>query len=104
FSYLDIHSILCDDDGFLPDVYQSGDGLHLSPYAYQLILGCVSANQIGYYGDFPVVTTGFPIIEAPVQGTTPATTAAPPETTPAESETTASETTVPTNSSDSLPE
>ncbi len=59
FSYLDINSFLEDENGNLPDMYQSGDGLHLSPYAYQLVLGYVSANQVGYYGDFPVVTTTF---------------------------------------------
>ena len=78
FSYLNIHDVLINDDGALPEEYQSGDGLHLAPFAYELVLGFVSANQVGYYGEFPVQTTAFPKVEPPVTTTTkPATTTAP---------------------------
>lgn len=74
--YIDIHTILCDDEMALPDDYQSGDGLHLSPFAYELVLGYISANQIPYEGEFPITTTILTPIAPPVT-TKPATTTAP---------------------------
>ena len=44
--YLDSFSILVDIDGFLPDSYSNGDGLHLTDIAYQAILENLRTHKI----------------------------------------------------------
>ena len=44
-SYLDINSVLSDTNGFLLEVCDGGDGLHLSKEAYNFLLTYVSINR-----------------------------------------------------------
>lgn len=109
YSYLNIHDLFTDKDGFMKDEYHSGDGLHLSPESYSMILQYIAQHEVKYDGSFPVETTEFPYIKAPtqttVQTTSEATETVPQETTEV-SETEVSETEVnsDTVSSDTAPE
>ena len=42
--YLDVNAYLRGADGNLPESYQSGDGMHLTPAAYQIVLDCVRTH------------------------------------------------------------
>ncbi len=44
--YLDSHSILTDNEGYLPDAYSNGDGLHLSAAAFNIILRNLSTHKV----------------------------------------------------------
>ena len=84
YSYLNIHDLLVDDEGYLIEDYHSGDGLHLNPKAYNIILAAVAQHEVKADPEYIPVTTTFPYVET-----------MPPETTIALEETTASpETTV----------
>ena len=43
--YLDVNAYLRDVNGNLPESYQSGDGMHLTPAAYQIVLNCVRTHK-----------------------------------------------------------
>ena len=60
--FLNVWDAVVNTSGYLPDECNGGDGLHLSPYAYQLVLGYVSANQINYGTEFPVSTETEPTV------------------------------------------
>lgn len=42
--YLDTASILLGDDGFLPQAYHNGDGLHLNGETFELVLGYIRTH------------------------------------------------------------
>ena len=42
--YLDTVSVLRDAEGYLPESYQSGDGLHLKGSTYRIILDYVRTH------------------------------------------------------------
>lgn len=76
YSYLNIHDLLVDSEGYLNEEYHSGDGLHINPKAYDIIMGAIAQNKVQADPEHIAVTTSFPYIET-----------APPETTTATEET-----------------
>lgn len=64
YSYLNVHDLLIDDEGYLNEQYHSGDGLHLNPKAYNIILGAVAQNEVKADPEHIPVTTSFPYVEA----------------------------------------
>ena len=45
--YLDTSSVLVGPDGYLPESYQSGDGLHINGTAYNSILNYIRTHAVG---------------------------------------------------------
>lgn len=46
--FLDLYSILVDEKGALPRVYDSGDGFHMTTAAYQLMIDMVRRHTVPY--------------------------------------------------------
>ena len=48
FYFLDLYSLLVDENGALPQEYDSGDGFHMSTKAYQLMIDMVRKHTVPY--------------------------------------------------------
>ncbi len=44
--YLDTYSVLVNEEGYLPENYSNGDGLHLSPAGYAVVLSNIRKHRI----------------------------------------------------------
>ena len=100
YSFLNVHDLLMDDKGYLIEDYHSGDGLHINPKAYNVVLGAVAQNKVKANPEYVHVTPSFPYVQPQPEETTVAKettaqkTTVPPETT-TEEITVAPETTTP---------
>lgn len=70
YSYLNVHDLLIDENGYLKEEYHSGDGLHLKPNAYNIILGAIAQNEVRADSEYVSVTPSFPYIETTAPETT----------------------------------
>ena len=48
FYYLDLYSLIADENGYLPSKYNSGDGYHMTTAAYQVLLDLVRRTTVEY--------------------------------------------------------
>ena len=48
FYYIELYSLLADDQGYLPRQYDSGDGYHLSNRAYALLIDTIRRQTVPY--------------------------------------------------------
>ena len=44
--YLDTYSVLVNEEGYLPENYSNGDGLHLSPAGFSAVLSNIRKHRL----------------------------------------------------------